>query len=157
MELFWKSRIWVLAGAGLLFLLTGGYGLLVPRIHGLNYCTDFVLFKWAGFLLAAAVLVGFGLLGVAAEATPPVLSRGITWCGAVLAASVCFNIAAEQDPCFAWLNWRATYLHYDPDYGRGIENHEWIQHDVTLDIYYAGGPGMPIPAELQERYGRTRF
>ncbi|MCG3183548.1 MAG: hypothetical protein ICCCNLDF_01652 [Planctomycetes bacterium] len=157
MKLLWNNRSWILCGAGALFILTGGYGLFVPRIHGLNNCTEFVFFTWLVLLSLSTIAVGVGSNMTVWIKDARACGLGLIWSGGILAGSVFVNAVLEQDPCFAVLNWRAPFLRYDPDYGRHIENHEWVQYDEQLDLYYAGGPGQPIPLELQDKYGRSRF
>lgn len=125
-----------------LVALTGGFGLLVPRIHGLTGCGDYLSGRLLLCALIAFALAYVGLL--ARRATSPV-GRLVSLSPVLFCASVVVNLAGGHDPLLAWLDWRAPFVDY-ASLTPGTEtagclfigNHEWISCDLGTGTYLAG-------------------
>lgn len=134
---------WAWASAlTLLFVLTGGFGLLVPRIHGLDACGDYVFGRLLLSLPIGVTLALAGLLARRSRRPSGVLAK---LAPVVFGASVITNVLLGHDPLGAWLDWRAPHIDYAaiaPQTETAgcffIENHEWITYESDSGVYRAG-------------------
>lgn len=126
-----------------LVALTGVFGLLVPRIHGLSGCGDYLFGR---LLLCAPIALALASMGfLAREARNPV-ARLVALSPALFCASVVVNLAGGHDPLVAWLDWRAPHVDYaslTPGTETAgcwfVENHEHVSYDPVADLYTAEG------------------
>jgi hypothetical protein len=137
----WRWASWLLALAALL-VLTGGFGLLVPRIHGLEACGDYFFGR---LFLCAPIGVTLGFTGLIALRSRSCGGRLVALAPVVFCLSVVANVVGGQDPLGAWLNWVAPHIDYSAIQPhtetagcRFIENHEWITYDQEAGVYRAG-------------------
>lgn len=125
-----------------LVALTGGFGLLVPRIHGLAGCGDYLFGR---LLLCAAIALALAFAGFVARGVRNPAGRLVALSPALFCASVVINLAGGHDPLAAWLDWRASSVDYASLTPRTetagclfIGNHEWIGYDPATGTYLAG-------------------
>ncbi len=125
-----------------LYSLTGGFGLLVPEIQGLEACGDFYGRR---LLLCVALGGALALLGLFARSARSHVGRLVALAPLVFGASVVMNVLCGQDPLGASLNWVAPYIRYsaiDPGTETAgcyfIQNHEWVTFDLDAGVYRAG-------------------
>lgn len=134
-----------------LFALTGGFGLLAPRVLGLGNCADYCAPRVVLVVIAGLTLLLIGIYGLGVADWREGLERG-SW-GIIVIASAFLNLALDQDPAAAWLNWRAPFVSFDPEWGNyPISNHEHLFYDDSHRVIFAGGPGIPVPAELKAEH-----
>jgi len=140
-----QASKWAAAALALsaLTALTGGFGLLVPRIHGLEECGDYLGHR---LFLSAPIAVTLAYLGLLGHASRSPGGRLFALSPVVFCASVGPNVAGGRDPLGAWLDWRARHIDYaaiDPGTESAgcypIENHEHIWYDPDGGLYRAGG------------------
>ncbi|MCC6740912.1 MAG: hypothetical protein IT452_17870 [Planctomycetia bacterium] len=131
------ALIWIPPALGLV-ALTGGFGVLPPRIEGLgSTCGDYC----GGRLVFAVFPLGLLALGLAAihlwDQNYKTALAFFLWSVSVVSSGF-VNDRLDQDPLAAWLNWKSPFLDYDPEWGHSIENHEQIYRDGTNGRIYAG-------------------
>lgn len=133
-----------------LFALTGGFGLLAPRIVGLSDCGDF---GGGALVLIFVATVVSGVVAVFATACGErIIGVRVGLLGAVIFGSGLINIHLDQDPLGAWLNWEAPHLPLDPEWGYGIANHSQIRYSEKHHVFYACGSMTPYPALVKDEY-----
>ena len=136
---------------------TGCFGVLVPRIHGLEHCGDYLarqLMISTGLLLlvCAAAICWLPYEFVAKTPRRNRCAALLLWLGFICVASTSCNLALRQDPFLALLNWRAPLINYaEIDAGSEAEgnyyldSHEFLCFDADEGKYYAAGQGVPHP------------
>lgn len=132
------------------FALTGGFGLLAPRIVGLSNCGDFG--GGALVLIFLATVVSGTVAVYAAACGARTIGVRVGLLGAVIFGSGLINIQLDQDPLGAWLNWEAPHLPLDPEWGYGIANHSQIRYSAKHHVFYACGSMTPYPALVKDEY-----
>lgn len=133
----------VLLALTALIALTGGFGLLVPRIHGLAGCGDYLVGR---LLLCAPIALALAYLGLLSRKARSPVGRLVALSPALFCASVVVNVAGGHDPLAAWLDWRAPHVDYT-SLTPGAEtagcwfigNHEHVTYDPQADLYTAQG------------------
>ncbi|MBI2921571.1 MAG: hypothetical protein HYY18_10860 [Planctomycetes bacterium] len=132
------------------FLMTGGFGILVPDILGLRTCQDFLMTRIFELVLLAGLF--FAIRVAVHHAIEEKWDRKLGFWSLALLVSGVVNIVLGQDPLAAWLNCRAPFVEFDPEWGNyPIADHEHLYRDEPLDLYYVGGPGVPVPDVLRDK------
>lgn len=143
-------------------LATGGFGLFVPRIYGLSEAGDYYGFRV--ILAVFLVVVSSPVLVFGGVNRGTSLGKDCIGAWIALALSVFINLILGQDPVFAELNYRASFVDFpavnagtEAEGMYGIENHEFLCFDEQTERYFVSGPGLRVPTWLQDRIGREQF